>query len=88
MLEELVITAEAAEAILSSENIDDAIELAGEAAALAGEAAARHKKLCKSLRAALAWCRHDASHGGLPPSRDTLAARVAALEKALELAQR
>lgn len=47
----------------------------------------RHKKLCKVLREALAWCKQDATNEDCFPSQDMLDARVDALKEALKLAR-
>lgn len=47
----------------------------------------RHKKLCKVLRDALAWCKQDATNEDCFPSQEMLDARVQVLAWAVKLAK-
>lgn len=95
MLEELKIMAEAADYFIDAEPDDEHPEPLKEAMEILEEdivsgvydAIKRHKKLCKVLREALAWCKQDATNEDCFPSQDMLDARVHVLTEAIKLAK-
>lgn len=95
ILEELKIAAEALEYLIDAEAsdehpdpIDDAIDtVRDDVIPNVYAAIKRHKKLCKVLREALAWCKQDATNEDCNPTQDMLDARVHVLTEALKLAK-
>lgn len=92
ILEELKIAAEAASFYCNDPadalQVQNALELLDEDV-VPGiyDAIKRHKKLCKVLREALAWCKQDATNEDCFPSQDMLDARVHVLTEAIKLAK-
>ena len=88
ILEELKIAAEAASHYVNEPDISGAIELIDEDVVPGVyDAIKRHKKLCKVLRQALAWCKQDATNEDGWPTQDMLDARVHVLTEAIKLAK-
>lgn len=88
MLDQLKIAAEAASHYVNEPDISGAIELIDEDVVPGVyDAIKRHKKLCKVLREALAWCKQDATNEDGWPTQDMLDARVHVLTEALKLAK-
>lgn len=88
MLEELKIAAEAASHYANDPDIAGVIELLDEDVVPGiNDAIKRHKKLCKVLREALAWCKQDATNEDGWPTQDMLDARVHVLAEAIKLAK-
>ena len=95
ILEELKIMAEALDYFIDAEPDEEHPEPREEAIEIIqddilpgiAEVTKRHKKLCKVLREALAWCKQDATNEDCFPSQDMLDARVDVLKEALKLAR-
>ena len=88
ILEELKIAAEAALHHANDPDIAGVIELLDEDVVPGiNDAIKRHKKLCKVLREALAWCKQDATNEDGWPTQDMLDARVHVLTEAIKLAK-
>lgn len=95
ILEELKIMAEAADYFIDAEPDDEHPEPLKEAMEILeedilpaiAEVTKRHKKLCKVLREALAWCKQDATNEDGWPTQDMLDARVHVLTEAIKLAK-